>query len=204
MTRVARSTEERIALRLARLGGIALSAEEFEDSLDEPDSIQDASGAVNMEKLLAQLLRALGIAIPDVGEGEFKMALYEAAMSKIKDLTSRGQGAGAGNANPLIQQEQQPMFMSLLDKLGDENEYLKLKKHELDLASAAATPPRLSPEEEARIVETLARRMGCAVEEQVSLSLTDAQVDRLEEEEKEDALAAVLVGLMPASAVRSA
>lgn len=92
----------------------------------------DGMGDVKMEELLCDLLTALGIQMPDnVGEAQFKRALYEAAMNKIKELTSQAQAqtdasamAGASNttspagANPLqagVQQEQQPMYMSLED-----------------------------------------------------------------------------------------
>jgi hypothetical protein len=101
--------------------------------------MKDAMGDVKMEELLCDLLNALGVMMPDhVGEGEFKRALYEAAMSKIKELTSKAQAGGDANAaaagantsspagganqpNPLIQQEQQPMFMSLeeIQKIAD-------------------------------------------------------------------------------------
>jgi hypothetical protein len=103
--------------------------------------MQDSNSDVKMEELLCDLLQALGVPMPDESnETEFKRHLYEAAMSKIKELTSKGMGGqnGAGppdqnkpptqqpNAsqpqqNPLIQQEQQPMFMSLeeINKLPD-------------------------------------------------------------------------------------
>lgn len=90
----------------------------------------DANGDVAMEELLCDLLQALGVPMPDASnEAEFKRHLYEAVMSKIKELTSKGMGAAedkmtpdqnkpttqqpnASQANPLIQ-EQQPMYMSL-------------------------------------------------------------------------------------------
>lgn len=96
--------------------------------------MQDQRGDVGMEEILCDLLCALGVYMPEhVGESEFKRALYEAAMSKIKELTSKAQSegsagtgpeqagvnssspAGSGQQNPLIQQEQQPMYMSLED-----------------------------------------------------------------------------------------
>ena len=99
------------------------------------DPMQDANSDVKMEELLCDLLQALGVPMPDESnENEFKRHLYEAAMSKIKELTSKGMGDSAKqppdqnkppnqqpNAsqpsapNPLIQQEQQPMYMSLED-----------------------------------------------------------------------------------------
>lgn len=97
------------------------------------DPLSDSNGDVKMEELLCDLLQALGVPMPDESnEGEFKRHLYEAAMSKIKELTSKGMGAGdkdkagmpdqnkppgqqphaAQPKNPLIQQEQQPLYMS--------------------------------------------------------------------------------------------
>lgn len=104
------------------------------DGMQNP--LSDSGGDVKMEELLCDLLSALGIHLPEgTSETEFKRQLYEAAMSKIKQLTTQqqsqtdanaqatqantsspaGMGAGAGGGNPLIQQEQQPMFMSLED-----------------------------------------------------------------------------------------
>lgn len=93
----------------------------------------DSNSDIKMEELLCDLLQALGVPMPDESnENEFKRHLYEAVMSKIKELTSKGMGQGGNSAmpdqnqppsanphasqpqqNPLIQQEQQPMFMSL-------------------------------------------------------------------------------------------
>ena len=102
--------------------------------------LQDANGDIGMEELLCDLLQALGVPMPDESnETEFKRHLYEAAMSKIKELTSKGMGgadafkpdqnkppgqqpnASQPGANPLVQQEQQPMYMSLeeIHKLPD-------------------------------------------------------------------------------------
>lgn len=109
-----------------------------DDGADDSNAIPDANqladqaGDVKMEELLCDLLNALGVQMPDtVGESEFKRALYEATMAKIKELTAKGQAAGDANAaaaganttspagqdqqNPIIQQEQQPMYMSLED-----------------------------------------------------------------------------------------
>jgi len=85
------------------------------------------SGDVSMEELLCDLLSALGIHLENSGgEAEFKRALYNAAMQKIHELTNGGKGQGVGDTNnqpntgsnntppnPLVQQEQQPMYMSL-------------------------------------------------------------------------------------------
>lgn len=92
--------------------------------------LRDAGGDVKMEELLCDLLTTLGVMMPEnCSESEFKRALYEATMRKIKELTEKGMAAGGANAaasganttspagnkqpNPLIQQEQQPMYMSL-------------------------------------------------------------------------------------------
>ena len=96
----------------------------------------DPAGDIGMEELLCDLLQALGVPMPDESnEAQFKRHLYEATMSKIKELTSKGMGKQeqdgksdqpdqnkppnqnphAAQPNPLIQQEQQPMFMSLED-----------------------------------------------------------------------------------------
>jgi hypothetical protein len=109
--------------------------------------LADAGGDVKMEELLCDLLQALGVPMPDESnENEFKRHLYEAAMSKIKELTSKGLQqddpgagqqpgagqAGAGQQNPLIQQEQQPMYMSLeeINKLPDPMKGLALSMYE--------------------------------------------------------------------------
>jgi hypothetical protein len=103
------------------------------------DYHQDMKSDVSMECLLADLLGALGIDVDgSVGEEHFKMALYGAAMAKIHELTAQaqqqhqqpaptpmGQHKRPGSPtkpNPIIQQEQQPMFMSLEDiqKIPDE------------------------------------------------------------------------------------
>ena len=112
-----------------------LSDDENDDDsslLPDANQLADQAGDVKMEELLCDLLNALGVMMPDcVGESEFKRALYEATMAKIKELAAKGlasgdanaQAAGAnttspagqGQANPIIQQEQQPMYMSLED-----------------------------------------------------------------------------------------
>jgi hypothetical protein len=97
------------------------------------DPLADANGDIGMEELLCDLLQALGVPMPDESnEAEFQRHLYEAAMSKIKELTSKGMGDNkdsqmpdqnkppgsnphTSQPNPLIQQEQQPMYMSLED-----------------------------------------------------------------------------------------
>lgn len=107
------------------------------DSVVDLPPLGDPAGDVKMEELLCDLLNALGVTMPDnVSEAEFKRALYEASMTKIKELTAKGQASNAtgmddptkqssptsstsntspmgGQANPIIQQEQQPMYMSL-------------------------------------------------------------------------------------------
>jgi hypothetical protein len=162
-------------------GGVKLAADDDmapvkDDGSDDTDGEADKAdmgsmmqpmaaktGDVKMEELLCDLLGALGVQMPEnCGEGEFKRALYEAVMSKVKDLASQGQaaggaaagataanttspaGAGAGG-NPMMQQEQQPMYMSLeeINKIPDQtmktialsmyNENIKLRA-EMDVA----------------------------------------------------------------------
>jgi hypothetical protein len=108
----------------------------LEDGEDSMDPLADAQGDVSMEEILCDLLQALGVPMPDdSNEHEFKRHLYEAAMCKIKDLASKGDPnspqntakqkiPSPGQPNPLIgqvQQEQQPMYMSLddINKLPD-------------------------------------------------------------------------------------
>jgi hypothetical protein len=102
----------------------------------------DAGGDIKMEEILCDLLQALGVPMPDgehVGESDFKRHLYEAATTKIKELTGKAlnpvppapnpsaakpPAAAGAQPNPLIpsiQQEQQPMYMSLeeIHKLPD-------------------------------------------------------------------------------------
>lgn len=102
--------------------------------VDVPEGMSefsDKAGDVAMEEVLADLLGALGIHLEGtVGETQFKRALYNAAMTKIHELTGKaqgdpmadtttqpppGQGAGGAPPNPLIKQEQPPMYMSLDD-----------------------------------------------------------------------------------------
>ncbi len=114
---------------------------EGEEGDDDLDPLTDSLGDVKMEELLCDLLQALGVPMPDDSNPhEFKRHLYEAAMCKIKDLAMKGdpnspqntakanipgQSPRPGQANPLmnqVQQEQQPMYMSLEDinKIPDE------------------------------------------------------------------------------------
>ncbi len=122
--------------------GDDLLGNEDDDMAGLMDPMQDSGSDVKMEELLCDLLQALGVPMPDESnENEFKRHLYEAAMSKIKELTSKGMAgddpakqapdqnkpptqqpnASQPGANPLVQQEQQPMYMSLdqINKLPD-------------------------------------------------------------------------------------
>lgn len=120
------------------IGGEERETDDDSDMGGLMNPMQDAIGDVKMEELLCDLLSALGIVMPEnVGESEFKRALYEAAMTKIKELAGKSLAGGDANAqatganttspagnnqpNPLIQQEQQPMFMSLeeIQKIND-------------------------------------------------------------------------------------
>ena len=106
------------------------------DSTIDLEPFGDPAGDVQMEELLCDLLGALGIPIEHTGtEDQFKRTLYNAVMTKIHELVGKGDankqpnrtnppgqppnnpkpGAPGGQPNPLIQQEQQPMFMSLED-----------------------------------------------------------------------------------------
>jgi len=127
---------------VAKPGETPPSLDEHEEPDDGDDlagltnPLADSGGDIKMEELLCDLLQALGVPMPDESnEQEFKRHLYEAAMSKIKELTSKGMGANEQNKqpppdqnkppnqnphtaqpkNPLVpqvQQEQQPMYMS--------------------------------------------------------------------------------------------
>lgn len=113
----------------------------------------DPAGDVQMEELLCDLLGALGIHCENGGNEEmFKRNLYNAAMTKIHELAGKGDanqqpnrtnppgqppnnpklGASGGQPNPLIQQEQQPMFMSLeeIKKLDEPLRSVALSMHD--------------------------------------------------------------------------
>ncbi len=100
----------------------------------------DKAGDVSMEEVLCDLLRALGVNVEHSGdETQFKRSLYAATMQKVHELTNKGMnkeeepkpGAiskdkvpgspGQQQQNPIIQQEQQPMYMSLeeINKISD-------------------------------------------------------------------------------------
>lgn len=109
------------------------------------DPLKDSGGDVKMEELLCDLLQALGVPMPDQSnEAEFKRHLYEAAMTKIKELAGKARAPEQkptapvppppkpkSAPNPLIQQEQQPMFMSLeeINKLPDPMKGVALAMH---------------------------------------------------------------------------
>ncbi len=110
---------------------------------EEIEPFQDQAGDVSMEEVLCDLLGALGIHCQKTGSDEmFKRSLYNAAMTKIHELTGLAQNDGMDpnranppgqppnnpasppaeqGQNPLVQQEQQPMYMSLeeINKLPD-------------------------------------------------------------------------------------
>lgn len=109
------------------------------DATIDLEPLGDPAGDVSMVELLCDLLGALGIHCETgADEATFKRGLYNATMTKIHELTAKGQNGGQdpnrtnppGNPpnnpkppvtakppqpNPLIQQEQPPMFMSLED-----------------------------------------------------------------------------------------
>lgn len=105
-----------------------------------PTPLDDPTSDVSMTELLCDLLGALGIKCEhDGNEAMFKRNLYNAAMTEIHNLTGKTQADQEKNdmtqnrtnppgeppntpkpkpgqntqQNPLIQQEQQPMYMSL-------------------------------------------------------------------------------------------
>ena len=166
-------------------------AEGDDESMIDLEPLGDPAGDVSMEELLCDLLGALGIHCEHSGDPEqFKRELYNAAMTKIHDLTGKadpnqpekgqpnrtnppGQppnnpkstGAPGGQPNPLIQQEQQPMYMSLdeINKLPDPmrgvalamyNENVKLRG-ELD-----ATVKVSASLQAAKLAEASAKRSG--------------------------------------------
>lgn len=117
-------------------------ADEDEDGL--PDSLEGEDSDIGMEELLCDLLGALGIHLEHGGDpDQFKRELYNAAMTKIHELTGKVQSSQdpnkpnrtnppgqppnnpkpgqPGQPNPIIQQEQQPMYMSLddINKISD-------------------------------------------------------------------------------------
>lgn len=124
----------------------------------EPTDFADAASDVGMEEVLADLLGALDIHVdksPD--PTAFKRSLYNAAMTKIHELTAKGR-AGDDDPNrdnppgqppndpnkppnPLIQQEQQPMYMSLadIDRLPDPVKGLALSMYHENAKATAKT-----------------------------------------------------------------
>ena len=151
----------------------------------ELEPFKDPAGDVSMEELLCDLLGALGIHCEKTGNDDhFKRALYNAAMTKIHELTGLAQNDGMdpnrtnppgqppnappppeqpGQTNPLIQQEQQPMYMSIEDinklpepmknvALSMYNENLKLRA-EVDANAKTANSLR-----DAKIKEENAKR----------------------------------------------
>lgn len=168
-----------------------LPDEEILDPTDTQDSaipppsgpnepLNDSRSDIAMEELLCDLLQALGVPMPDESnEAEFKRHLYEAAMSKIKELTSKGMGKddnapdqnqppdqqpNASQPNPLIQQEQQPMYMSLDDikKIADPTmRNIALSMHQENAkirAEAEADRKKLTALNDARLREENAKR----------------------------------------------
>lgn len=150
------------------------------------EPFNDQPGDVSMEEILCDLLGALGIHCEKTGnEDMFKRSLYNAAMTKIHELTSKGMNdlqdpnrtnppgqppnnpqpgtPPPGQPNPLIQQEQQPMYMSLeeINKLPDPmksvalsmyNENVRLRA-EMDVNAKTANSLR-----DSKLKEELAKR----------------------------------------------
>lgn len=121
--------------------GVEMDDDPTNDGMVDLEPFNDPAGDVGMEELLSDLLGALGIHVEHGGgEEQFKRALYNAAMTKIHELAGKGDAnqqpnrtnppgqppnnpkpGAPGQANPLVQQEQQPMYMSLeeIQKLPD-------------------------------------------------------------------------------------
>lgn len=117
--------------------GFTPDADPSNDNQIDLEPFNDPAGDVTMEEVLCDLLGALGVYVEKTGnEAQFKRSLYTAAMTKVSELTQKGQsppgqpqpgeiskmqqgagkpgmGGAAPGGNPLIQQEQQPMYMSI-------------------------------------------------------------------------------------------
>lgn len=118
------------------------------DNIDLPP-LGDAAGDVSMTELLCDLLGALGVVCEhSEDKAQFQRNLYNAAMTEIHRLVGVGKAGGdpknranppgmppnnpMQKPNPLIQQEQQPMYMSLEDinKLPDPIRGVALAMHQ--------------------------------------------------------------------------
>ncbi len=153
------------------------------DAVDLPP-LGEQQGDVSMEEVLCDLLRALGVNCEHSGdEGQFKRNLYAAAMKKVHDLTNKGMNKeetekpGAinkdkppgtqptGQPNPLIQQEQQPMYMSLEDinKLPDPMRGMALAMYNDNVKANAKTADMektLNSLRDAKLSEENTKRQG--------------------------------------------
>lgn len=138
----------------------------------------DPKGDVKMEELLCDLLSALGVHCEkSADEADFKRNLYTAAMTKIHELTAKAQAADASNPqgagsntpsqpgqpNPLIQQEQQPMYMSLeeINKLDGPLRTVALSLYNEMVkanAKAAESEKTLNSLRDAKLKEAAAKR----------------------------------------------
>lgn len=147
--------------------------------IDHDDDLPvDAEGGIHMERLLAKLLRACGVALPsDVDEGNFKQELYRAAMEKIMQLTG-GHRAGVDRTNgkarnPLIEgaesgksktdqmvdalnAELPPLYMAL----SVEGDTLRRQNAQVAETLARQTPAALTTQEEAALVGSMVKMMG--------------------------------------------
>lgn len=110
--------------------GAPTPGDDDDSNIDLPP-LGDKQGDVSMEEVLCDLLRALGVNVDHNGdEAQFKRNLYAATMQKVHELTNKGMnkeespkpgeiskdkppGSPGAQQNPIIQQEQQPMYMSL-------------------------------------------------------------------------------------------
>lgn len=150
-------------------GGVQMDDDPTNDNMVDLDD--DGSGDVSMTEVLCDLLGALGIHCEHSGdESTFKRSIYNAAMTKIHELTGKAQAGseepnGRDNPpgqppknpdpnnkaqqmqkqNPILQQEQQPMYMSLdeINKLPDPMRGLALSMHnQMKKMEAAAAVDR--------------------------------------------------------------
>ena len=131
------TTSDRLGARMARLGGVMLSQEDYELVDDQPDGdTEDYDPA----RALRQLLPVLGVEVANPTDAE----LIVMTARKTAELRSGRNEKGAGgrkHTNPLIP---------------DGLDGAKIQP----IAMSHDGPPALSADDEARIVEDFARRMG--------------------------------------------
>lgn len=140
------------------LNGAKLRPVDDDDSVDSRLDQDDPKGDVGIEELLRDLLGALGIVIGSTTtEAEFKRALYEAAMTKIRELTGNGGGTGGkqSSPNPLmtghtsdLREEVAPAAFSLQQTLARIERIADPHQKSIALALADAIPLAARQKEE--------------------------------------------------------